>query len=222
MAQEWFDRWAVSYATTFGLRDEDLKMVLSWYSIFHAANYTEAELNQATQSIAGDPAGLAKAAGEARFLGRAHAHLGAIHASIREQRAVLYRRESEECDRLGTCDLCGGSGRVVVPLVTSEMSGEWRPLKISRGGASYYTMAVTCRCAIGNWFRHHTQSECCPMSLESYERMNRNWPRQLQLREREHLLKIEHRPHDHSDGRLDAVLARVCAQYAIDLPLHHP
>ena len=182
MATDWYARWAKLYAEVFGLRDEgDLRALLAWEDALSAS---EGDLYASSDWLAANPAAFGTT--DARFAGRLAMHLGALRVALREQRAIAYRRELSEIDRHGTCTRCGNTGRVVVAHVSGVRGGEWVPLKVARGGAHYYTMAVWCPCRLGRWLEgNHDQKHGAMLHLEQYERANPQWEEQVERRRRE-------------------------------------
>jgi hypothetical protein len=94
------------------------------------------------------------------------------------------------------------------------------PIDAARGGASYYTMAVLCRCALGQWVFEHNQEhlrERVPgkrvLTLGEYERRNPRWRVQLEQRRRERRERAAlGRP---PSPEMAAVVARLRAWYGL-------
>lgn len=220
MVAAWYAEWVTRHATLFGMgSDADVKTLLSWEDVFTAAEYTVAELKAATDWLAANPAAFGSV--EARYAGKAAAHLEAIQARIRETRAVVYRAESVTETDYGRCVLCGGTGRVIVPHVRGVKAGQWVPIAAARGGASYYTMAVLCSCVRGEWVRsrnaQHVAEKLDPkglsvLTLARYEQMNPNWQVQMEQRKREQLAAAALRP---ASPEFAAVVDRLRKQYGL-------
>lgn len=175
--------WSAKYAALVGWRSDDVEMskrFLAWSDYFQAAGYTVAMLEMATPLVlAMTPA--------PQF---AKQHLDALRAQIENIRAVEYRREValQEEDPRGRCVTCSNTGRVIVPHHMGVRSGEWVPMKVARGGASFYTEAVLCPCPLGRWFGEHSrlarpgQPEQQMMTLATYEQVNPDWREHLEQR----------------------------------------
>ena len=176
----WFEAWAENYATVFGLRDAgDLAGLLAWEPVLAA---TAVELRDATAWLVANPRALGTS--EGRYAGKLALHLAALQARLRDCRAVRYQRtvDARERDDRGTCTLCGGSGRVVVPHRAGVQGDNWVPLTVARGGPSYYTEAVLCSCALGNWFGSRMEAEKRPGPFVEYEAINPAWRVQMAAR----------------------------------------
>lgn len=187
--QNWYDAWAARHARAFGMAQEaDLATILSWEASFMAAGYTADELADATDYILAHTEA-AFAESDLKFFGKLVAHLGAIRRRITDRRAVVYRREADahEHDR-GTCTLCGGAGRVVVPHPSAVRDGDWVPVKVARAAPSWYTLAVFCRCPLGRWVMDRLAKSVPEgkrfLTLDEYERRNPRWRVQLAARDR--------------------------------------
>jgi hypothetical protein len=179
---EGFEQWAQRHAEIFGMTSEaELKSILAWRDLFDAAGYRSDELEAATRYLALRPAELA--AGDERFGGKMLMHLAAVQRRIIDCRALIYRADVAEIEQTrGTCTLCSGSGRVIVPHRLAIEFGEWMPIKVARGGlgATYY-QAVLCTCPLGRWVGAHiTKDEHRPSRLEDYEKENPAWRWQLE------------------------------------------
>lgn len=183
---EWFDRWAERHATVFGLTDDEMHSLLAWENLFVACGYAAGDLASATDLIASQPSRIGAAAGRGAHPGKVALHLGAIHAACREVKAVAYRRQTDDHERdRGVCVTCGGTGQVVVPHLSGVVQGQWRPVKVARGMATYYTQAVACVCPLGRWVNGHKPAEKSLPSLEWYDGKNPSWKVQLARRDRE-------------------------------------
>lgn len=176
MLSEEFDLWAKHHAAIFALSEKFVAETMSqWFHLFAAAGYTARELLEASEWLTthNPPQ-------------KTWDHLGAVQARIRSVRAVDYRRQvdSHDNDR-GTCSLCSGTGRVVVPHLAGVEGDKWVSVKVARSGSSYYTQAVFCCCALGNWYDSRNSDDKRPMRLEAYEVRNPNWRQQMKARDRE-------------------------------------
>lgn len=196
------------HALLFGITDKtDMRTLASWESLFIAAGYLPAELDEASRHLAGNLAEIL--AGEGRYLGKMPAHLAAIQQRIRQRRAVTYSRQVEEFreDR-GTCTICQGGGTVPgLPHLGGIRDGQWVPMNVARGGPAYYTQAVTCSCPLGRWFNQHRPPDRALMSLEEYQAKNPRWQLQLWQRQRELLAQAALTPADTTWQELMARLA---------------
>lgn len=199
---DWFDQWAARHGTTFGISsDADAATMRTWKRVFEASDYTVAELNAATDTIAVQSQRIAGAS--ARFLGKMMAHLEAIRSCIAEARTIDYRRDVDhQREDRGTCNLCGGTGRVVVPHLDCIANGQWVPVRVTRRPVgSLYTCAVLCSCDLGHWFGDRSEVQrgtlkgSRMLSIYDYAKRNPMWRNQLQQRQMEQAAVI-----DHADG----------------------
>ncbi len=174
----WFEAWAVHHGTVFGLSESETPTLLSWEGALGA---TAEELYSATAALATNPRQFGES--EARFAGKLTLHLTLLVSQIREQRSAAVSQQADPRDTLGTCTLCSSSGWVIVPHPNGLADGEWVPQRKARGGASYYTVAVLCSCALGRWMGQHRKS--AGLTLQQYDRLNPRWPIQVARRERE-------------------------------------
>lgn len=204
MRSEDFDAWIERHTRVFGLVPEfGLRTMSLWFNLFTAASYTVAELNEATDWLALN-------APPAKY----EHHLWAIQSRIRGARAVDFSKEAERHE-WGECTQCEGSGMVTVPHPKGLRDGLWVQIRTTRSGASFYTLAVYCTCALGNWKHGKAGHErlgdrrlrC--LTLGEYERLNPDWRSQVEGRRRERVYesKLSHVP-----GPLDDVLARIQKQ----------
>ena len=175
MASDWYARWAAVYAEVFGLNDEaDLRTLLAWEEALGAG---ESELFAAGEWLTANPGAFGRT--EARFAGRLAMHLGALQYALREGKAIAYRRELASVQEQGTCVLCSGSGRLIVPHLSGVRDGAWVPMKVARGGATYYTMAVWCACRLGRWLEGQQNAKWGTMlNIDQYARKNPGWESQ--------------------------------------------
>lgn len=174
---DWYTRWASRHCEIFCLHGEQvLTSFLAWRDLFAAAGYTEQDLVAATAKMAvGRPP---------RY---ASEHRLAIQRVVAELHAIELRREIDRPDR-GQCATCNGSGRVTVPHLAGVSGGEWVPVKVARGGPSWYQTAVLCLCPLGRWFFNRIPDpEKRPMSLDFYEAKNPRWRVQMEKRRREQI-----------------------------------
>jgi len=223
---DWYESWVARHVQAFGLSNQDCDAMMSWCDRYLALGYTAHELNAATDSLIANPGDLTTS-----FVGRVVAHLTAIERHIRLARSVNYRREVEANYQeqhhgdQGACTRCGGSGRVVVPHLLSVVDNVWRPIQVARGGASYYTQAVLCSCALGHWFGERTVlmdrdgKQQRMMSLEHYQALNPFWQGQIARREQEEVrlarIKIREDQHRSDATRLDATLDQLRVQFGL-------
>lgn len=130
--------WVTNHTKTFGFHQKSVDMVNRWQH--GLSKYTAEELDKATDEISFNPP---------RF---PEDHLSAIHAAVRDMRAVDYKAETnnQEPDH-GNCTDCNGSGVVIVPHSSGMVDGEWRPVRMTRTRGTYYTMGVSCECALGRY-----------------------------------------------------------------------
>src|SRR5574341_500040 len=177
-----YAEWVKRHAATFCLTaDAELKALLSWEPVFDAAGYSVVELNEATIEL-----GKSHVLVSYKYTPKMERHLAAIHSVIREARAVVYRRSTEDYEEThGTCSLCNSSGFVAVPHIRSVVGSEWLPMKVARGMATYYEQVVLCSCALGRWKGgRYTADEPKPMTMEYYESKNPYWREQMNARRR--------------------------------------
>ena len=174
----------------FGIRDDaDLRTIMSWRFVFSATRTSEAEMKAASLWLARNVGVLGEV--KERFGGKMTMHLSAIQRALREVRALdqdrLDQRVQEQESRLGTCVICGSSGYVSVPHPKHVENGEWRPVRMCRGGSgpTYYTCAVLCSCARGRWKADHQAEGWRQMTLEQYHGSNPDWRQQLEERAEE-------------------------------------
>lgn len=193
MAEEWFNVWCLRHANVFGIANANgLAMIASWEDLFAAAGYSAADLNDATDWLATHA--------PPKFLNE---HLGAITNRIRDRKAVDGRRESLEVHDRGSCTTCGGTGHVTVPHPGGVVDGEWVPQRFARGGATYYTVAVYCRCALGRWFEGRHDNDEKTWNLDRYEPRNPRWRVHMESRRSERNARASLGPVD--DGWTDLV-----------------
>lgn len=180
-----FRLWATGHGKSLGLSDRELATVGTWHDSFRAAGYTLSELFGATDMIMAAPQRLQPLA----YSGKMPAQLEAIRQAIKEQRQLVWQREHVAATVHGECTICSGIGRVVVPDLRGVSGGQWRPLKIARAGATYYTCAVLCSCALGHYLagkitmRNGRGESVNMLTLERYEHQNPDWSRQLREKE---------------------------------------
>jgi hypothetical protein len=171
-----WDKWIIAHTTAFGMSKRQTDMVKAWRAAFIADRYTPEELASATQALL--------------VLPDLHPnnHPPYIASHIRNLRAVAYQRSQDTAPDLGRCVKCNGTGRVIVPLIRPGNDGTWKPLKVARAGATYYTQAVLCDCIKGLAMAGN-QDDRRPrmMTLEQYQAINPNW--ESQLEDRHHALK---------------------------------
>ena len=186
---DWYAAWSEEYARMFGIRDDaDLRTIMSWRFVFSATRTSEAEMKAASLWLARNVGVLGEV--KERFGGKMTMHLSAVQRALREVRALdkdrIEARQREQETRLGSCTTCGSSGMVTVPNPKHVEGGEWRPVRIARGGSgpSYYTCAVLCSCALGRW-KADRQGERRQMTLEQYHAENPDWRQQLEERAEE-------------------------------------
>ena len=181
MSDDEFKAWCKQHAALFGA--VEAVSFLAWRRVFEAAGYTAAELAEASDWLALN-----------RLPRWPNEHLAGITVRIKDRRAVEYRREVQVSDdgELGTCTLCGGSGRVIVPHRLGVRNASWVAIRLTRGLASHYTEAVLCRCALGRWVGSRIFSEeQRPSTLADYEKINPHWPEQMRARQKEMLAAVD-------------------------------
>lgn len=187
---DWYAAWTEEYSRMFGIRDPlDVRTLLSWRFVFSATRTSEAEMKAAALWLASNVGVLGEV--RERFGGKMTMHLSAIQRALREVRALdkdrIEARQREQESRLGTCTICGSSGMVTVPNPKHVENGEWRPVRIARGGSgpSYYTCAVLCSCALGRWKADRQSHERRQMTLDQYHAINPAWRQQMDERAEE-------------------------------------
>ena len=204
-------RWAESYAVRFGFGPEDARMLASWFDVL--GNYDLPDLDAATGLLA-----------RREYPSWPRDHLKALLAVLREVVAARLTAAADADRRRsgpdrGTCTLCRGTGRVTVPHPRAVSGGRWVPLHIARGGASWYTAAVLCRCPLGSWYAQHGGMarkdgvQLAQLTLDAYERICPGWRDELHHRAAEDRAVAAERnpPIDFAHGlnreRLDRLLA---------------
>lgn len=201
MASEWFSSWVTRHASVFGVNDDaDLATLMAWEPVFAAARATPLEMAAATDWLARNSSTFGSV--PERYAGKMIGHLSAIQRALREVRSVsrgeVEKRDRQQAERLGTCSLCGSTGMVRVPQPKHCINGEWRPVKIARGGGPvYYHAAVLCSCALGRWIgqRQHDGGGKLQMTLEQFEQHYcPDWRRQMEDRAREQAEANKHSP----------------------------
>ncbi len=168
-----FREWAQRHARIFCLDDKTINSVLSWEGLFAAANYLPDELNDATDWIAANAAGI-----------KPWEHLAAIQDRIKRCRAVSNEVKVDNWN----CNDCHGTGRIVVPQLENVRGEDWLPRDVG-AGPQYYTCAVRCHCKRGEQDfstlpRGLKKSESM-MTFATYDLANPAWRRQLADREQE-------------------------------------
>lgn len=153
--------WAEQHARLFGLTNDGAAAMLGeWCGLFCEEGYTADELLSATRWIAmNDPP---------RFPSD---HLERLTVRLRTARRQAMARPADPNDR-GTCTLCRGVGRVIVPLVPpiATVGGRCPP-----DDGVPRTIAVVCRCALGHHVRK--QGDLSMLTLTEYERQVSDWKR---------------------------------------------
>ncbi len=165
-----------------------MKTLLSWGDLFDTAGFSYADRDEATAYLSAHPEALG--AEKTRFAGKMVAHLDAIQRRVRDRKAVQHVRQDEERrEEEGVCVLCGNAGMITVPHPKGVVNGEWVQQKVARGGASTYTIGVTCPCPAGRW-RYDQQTAYLserhararkegpaprPWSLDAYQKFNPKW-----------------------------------------------
>lgn len=203
MTRNEYIEWARKHGVRFGFLDNDLAMLGEWFEVFSLD--TLANLREASNRLLRRPPGFPRE------------HLAALLDALRVLKAERFDAETRDlADDRGTCDRCGGSGRVVVPHPKSIRKGEWVPLqRTSSGRANYYTAAVACRCSLGRWHIEHNKRSLLP--LDEYEEINPNWRLQLAAVEDQTRLAGEKtgRGGRVVGERLDSILARLAQRYSL-------
>lgn len=167
--------WMTYHADLFGLnaRAEDLATVATWRDLFRDAGYYAAELRAASDALA-----LAEERPRSR-----EQHLHRLVALLRTARLEQARaqRTAEGEISWPLCNLCGGSGLAIAPLLKHVAGGEWLP-----GGQ---TCAVSCTCRAGQ-----REQRDKLMTLRRYEERNPDWVAQVARRagaDRAHVRALE-------------------------------
>jgi hypothetical protein len=153
--EEW-KAWAQDHVRLFGLKalPGAAETLMEWADLFARLGYSAAEMREASEFVALDPP---------RYYAE---QLGALQERVRGQRARDVEARRVGADR-GTCELCGNTGRVVVP-------GEGLPTKIE--GLCLpplSTTAVLCRCYVGLAFAQRNKAG--QLTLAVYERHYPGW-----------------------------------------------
>jgi hypothetical protein len=184
--------------------------LLAWENALSA---TAEELDGATAWLAANPQAFGHS--RAAYGGKMLLHLDVLQGRLREQRALVYAAPGGADDPRGTCTLCGGAGRVVVPSPAGVSGGEWLPTKTTRGGPTYYTCAVLCRCPVGAWLGGR-MGDRDMLSLADYERANPRWRVQLAKRARQQAEAARLMPDGPRAEQLRAVTQRLREQFGLE------
>lgn len=214
---DWYAAWVVRYAETFGISEErDVKTLLSWHAALGA---TELELNTALDTLARQPDRLTQSGGRYLAGGRMLAHLHALHAAVRDFRAIDARPGAVvKDDGMGTCDRCLSTGWVVVPHLKCVKDGEWVPAMVG-GKPVTYTVAVVCNCALGRWVRDRQTGDHRSLGIEAYQHQNPDWRRQLRDREAQQLAMAaaeEAARGGDPRGKLDGLVAGLAERFGLE------
>ncbi len=131
-----YSEWAHHHGTIFGLTaDSEMKMVLSWQSMFEADGVTVEDLFAVSNWMASNAPPTFRTQ-----------HLNAIQARLKNWRIerMLADKEAEiqaaETD-LGICATCNNAGLAIVPHPRSMHAGQWIGHR--------YAFAVICDCIRG-------------------------------------------------------------------------
>ncbi len=150
-----WSEWADRHALLFGMTsDDDARVIDAWATHLQAAGFTPAEMIAATGWLAANA--------PPRFKDK---HLGALVDRARQARIPAADEGGYEP---GSCALCDGTGRVIVPNPKTLAAGRWG------------TMAVLCVCQTGRWFRANQRGLPTPqMGLDEYEMTMPDWRERL-------------------------------------------
>lgn len=180
-----YARWAQQYASAFfsDPKGEGLAAVMAWRTAFFANDYSIAELMSALSHLTINLPGAGDARKGKTIRTRKEDHLEAIVKHIQQLRFSQNPTRSpfSENNGLGTCVSCSGSGLIAVPHIEHVRDGRWV--------APWYTFAVCCSCAMGNWRREHscrTASDGSILRLGTimqYENANPDWREQMDQRQ---------------------------------------
>lgn len=175
--------WVSHHRRLFALHPESTAMLAEWAGLFELAGWTPSELRAASDWLAmhAPPK-------------KPSEHLQALQDCVRGKRFEAVRR-LEQDDPRGTCRDCGGSGRVIVPHLRCAVA---QPV-------SWYTLAVACSCALGDWYLRHGGY----LSLGDYERVVPDWRERIAEHER---WQEEQRRVSANTRVFDGVLGRIKAR----------
>lgn len=148
MVADWFPSWSQRHLKRFGVA-YDVEYTLDWLRVFEQTGVTEQEAESASLDLlANNPPSYKRQ------------HLAAIMTWIKNRRGT--NGAQKEFDH---CELCSGSGRVVVPWTIDEYR-RW-----------HHTNAVYCRCQLGRWYeeKHRDLYGKITTNIDRYEEMIPDW-----------------------------------------------
>lgn len=172
---EWYCTWAAYHAAQFAFTEADQKAILAWgpqWSVMFAAE----DLYDATATMAADENTPRWAADQRGLILR--------HAKTRRGRAVREEAQQRAMGRKPNCELCGGSGWVIVPHPGLDSDNQMNPhLHMPSTDAfsrllegSSVTMGVCCLCEDGVRTRNGLEGRNkSPLCLDVYEARYPNW-----------------------------------------------
>jgi hypothetical protein len=154
-----YDDWMKRHGVTFGFQPAEVAMMASWCDHFARWGYAPGELAAASEWLA------ANGAPDYR-----PNHFGALRVAVQAAREPGPPAAVD--DRLGTCPLCTGAGRLVVPAAGMRTAAG----NLIRRG----TVAALCRCPLGRWYASCSTAKRggrtqTMMSLDEYERLRPGW-----------------------------------------------
>lgn len=188
-----YDRWVTYHSTLFGFeKDRDLAMLDAWGSLFRGAGYKPAELFEASNQLALNAPPKWRSE-----------HLAAIQDRIKARRIEAMAAAAKEELSWPSCEICGGCGMAIVPLLRFVQDGKW---------ISWQTCAVFCRCVRGQReFGHCQAAKKRTLTLAEYESRNPDWFVQVEERRQMELAQAKARDQTAAADRTYGPLLRKLA-----------
>lgn len=196
MSDQEYKSWMSDFASWFGMTsDHDLATILRWKPL--VSQFRAEWVSEATKSLLESNETLWKG----RLLNGLLVRLKRIRARAESIDKDVAFGESYQCE------LCGGSGRVIVPHLRCVSGKQWKGLALTRSGTEvHYRMAVACRCNLGQYFA--TSSEI--MTISQYEEHNPYWDIQIAERNAElQLIASLSRDYSQSPTAFDLIIDRI-------------
>ncbi|VTS00543.1 hypothetical protein [Tuwongella immobilis] len=204
---KWYTDLLVVYGPILGADQKGVMTVLlQWFRLFLQCGYRREEIEDGFATLAKDPN---------RPTYRQEM-LVYIQRAIHQSRAAAKQSERVEEETAPPCDICGGSGIVVVPRLEDVEFGAWKFVQSIPGSKPRrWTSTVACSCPKGARTAEFTRSKDAqgkhrvtrPMrTLVNYESRNPHW--REQLAEEEERQKLQRKVEgdtadlDHKSGRV--------------------
>lgn len=204
---DWYLDLLAVFGPIFGSEQRGVTAVLEqWHELFYQCGYSQGEVEAAFKALAADPN---------RPTYRQEMLLY-IQRSIHQSRTAAKQSERVEEETALPCDICGGSGIVVVPRLEDVEFGAWKFAQSIPGSKPRrWTSTVACSCSKGARTAEFTRSKDAqgkhrvsrPMrTLINYESRNPHWRQQLAEEEERQALQREVEGNtanlDHKSGRV--------------------